>query len=125
MRHTWTVSELSGLNRAQAAGDYIEDFERDFVTRGVVVGSSTLYNKSKGLSALVTGVTSTRVTATGTNFVPGEMYVVSLDTAWTVQTPDGPLIEVECNICGFSYPAKELTKGRCKVCIDKPKYAKS
>jgi hypothetical protein len=125
MKHTWTISELSGINRAQAAGDYIEDYERDFLTKGVVAVTDTLYNDTTGTSGAVSAVTDDKVTAAGMAFKPGDFYRVSITATYVMQNSDGPLIEVECNICGWSYPAKDLVRGRCKVCIDKPKYAKS
>lgn len=124
MRTTWTISELSGINRAVASGDYVEDYERYFTTKGVAAGTCTLYNKSNGTSAVVSAATATRVTAAGIVFYPGDFYVVTLPTAYMMQNSDGPLIEVECNRCGFSYPAKELVKGLCEVCIDKPQRSK-
>lgn len=120
MKHTWTVSELTGINQAIEAGEYIEDDNREFTTRGVVVGVSTLYNVDTGLSALVTDATTTKVSATGVPFECGALYKVTLNAPWTIQNSDGPLIEVECKICGFSYPNKELVRGRCKDCIDEP-----
>lgn len=119
MKHTWTIDQLSGYNRAQSNGDFIEDANREFVTKGVVVGVSTLYNKETNASGLVTDVTEDRIDATGVGFKRGDPYVVSLNADWTMQNSDGPLIEVECNRCGFSYPSKELTRGLCCVCIDK------
>ena len=126
MKHTWTIDELSGINRAQAAGDYIEDYERYFATKGVVAdGTCTLYNVTKGIDAIVIAVTETKVTGGGTRFSPGDFYRVTLTTDYVMQNSDGALIEVECSLCGFSYPSKELVRGKCKVCIDKPKSAKS
>lgn len=120
MRTTRTVSLLEGMNESPLAGDFIISSERDFVVRGVVVGVSTLYNSSTGVSGLVTTAASNRVDATGVSFKPGDFFQVSLASPWTVGTDDGPVIDVECNRCGFSYPAKELTKGLCKVCQDQP-----
>ena len=119
MKHTTTTSELTGTNESPIGGNFIIATNREFVTRKVVVGISTLYNKSKGLSGLVSAVTETRIDAPGVNFSPGDFFAVSLDTPWTLQTDDGPVIEVECNRCGFSYPSKELTRGLCSTCIDR------
>jgi hypothetical protein len=120
MKHTWTIDQLSGYNRSQTNGEFIEDFNREFSTKGVVNGVSILYNKETNESGLVTTVTDDRVDALGVKFKRGDPYVVTLATDWTMQNDDGPLIEVECSICGFSYPTKDLTRGRCKTCIDKP-----
>ena len=119
MKHTWTIDQLSGYNRSQSNGDFIEDTNREFTTKGVVIGVSILYNKATNASGLVTDRTEDRVDATGVSFTRGDPYVVTLSTAWTIQNSDGPLIEVECNRCGFSYPSKDLTRGLCKVCVDK------
>ena len=119
MKYTTTVSELSGTNESPVGGDFIISSNRDFINRRVVVGVSTLYNKTKGLSALVSNIAVTRIDAVGTNFSPGDFFLVSLAVPWTVQTDDGPVIEVECNRCGWSYPQKELVNGLCKTCIDK------
>lgn len=121
MKHITTVLDLSGTNESPIGGDFIISSNRDFVTRRVVVGISTLYNKSKGLSGLVSVVTASRIDAVGTKFDPGDLFLVTLSTPWTLQTDDGPVIEVECNRCGYSYPSKELQNGLCKWCIDKPK----
>lgn len=121
MKHTTTISELSGTNESPVGGDFITSTNRDFIIRGVVVGTSILYNKSKGLSGIVSVVTASRIDATGTKFSPGDLFLVSLASSWVVQNSDMPVIEVECNRCGFSYPNKELQNGLCKVCIDKPK----
>jgi hypothetical protein len=120
MKHTITTSELTGTNESPIGGNFIIASNRDFVTRGVVVGIDTLYNKTKGLSGLVSAATATRLDAPGVNFSPGDFFAVSLSTPWTLQTDDGPVMEIECNRCGFSYPSKKLTRGLCKTCIDKP-----
>ncbi len=121
MKHTTTVSNLDGVNESPIGGDFITSTNRDFVTRRVVVGVSVLSNKSNGRSGIVSVVTATRIDAPDTRFKPGDFFSVTLSTPWTLQTSDGPVIEVECNQCGFSYPSKELTLGLCKVCIDQPK----
>jgi hypothetical protein len=120
MRTTRTVSLLEGTNESPLAGDFVISSERDFIVRGVVVGVSTLYNKSSGVSGLVTAVASNRIDAIGVSFKPGDFFQVSLSSSWIVQTDDGPVVDVECNRCGFSYPNKELTGGLCKVCQDQP-----
>ena len=121
MKHTTSVSDLSGTNESPIGGDFIISLSRDFITRRVVVWNSILYNKSKGLSGMVSAVTSTRIDAVGTQFSPGDFFLVTLATPWIIQNSDGPVIEVECNRCGFSYPNKELVNGLCKWCIDKSK----
>lgn len=121
MKHTTSISDLSGTNESPVEGDFIVSSNRDFITRRVVAGISILYNKSKGLSGLVSVVTTSRIDAAGTKFSPGDFFLVTLATPWTIQTDDGPVIEVECNRCGFSYPDKELTNGLCKWCIDAPR----
>ena len=121
MRTTRTVDYLEGTNESPASGDFIISSERDFVNRGVTAAASVLYNQSTGDYATVTAVTATRVDATGCAFKPGDFFQVSLPTAWTVQTDDGPVINVDCNICGFSYPNKEMNRGVCKTCQDKPR----
>jgi hypothetical protein len=121
VKHIWTITQLSGYNRSQSGGDFIEDANREFVTKGVIIGISVLWNKSTDLSSFVTNVTANRIDAVGVNFKCGDPYIVTLNTPWTMQTSDGPLIEVECNLCGFSYPNKELSLGRCKTCQDELK----
>ncbi len=121
MKHTTTISELSGTNESPIGGNFIISSNRDFITRRVVVGISTLYNKTKNLSGLVTAVTASRIDAGGTNFKPGDFFLVSLETPWVIQTSDGPVIEVECRRCGFSYPTKELVNDYCSVCRDQAK----
>jgi hypothetical protein len=121
VKHTWTITQLSGYNRSQSNGDFIEDANREFVTKGVIIGLSILWNKSTDISGLVTNVTVDRIDAVGVHFNRGDPYIVTLNTPWTMQNSDGPLIEVECALCGFSYPNKELSLGRCKTCQDKPK----
>lgn len=121
MKHTIATSELFGTNESPVGGNFITSSNRDFITRRVVVGISTLTNKTKGLSGLVSVVTATRIDAPGVNFDPGDFFSVSLESPWTLQTDDGPVIEVECDRCGFSYPPKELSLGLCKTCIDRPK----
>ena len=121
MRTTRTTSLLEGINEAPVSGNYIISANRDFVTRGVVVGVSTLYNKTTDTSALVTTVTATQINALGMVFKPGDFFQVSLAAPWMVQTDDGLVVDVECNRCGFSYPDKELIRGLCVTCRDKPK----
>lgn len=120
MKHTISITELSGVNESPTSGDFIISSNRDFIVRGVVVGVSTLYNKSTGVSGLVTARTASQIDATGVPFKPGDFFTVSLSSAWVLQNADMPVVEVECNICGFSFPSKELTLGRCKVCVDQP-----
>jgi len=121
MKHTWTISNIDGTNETPIVGDYITSTSGDFINRGVVIGVSVLTNKTTGVYATVTARTATTVTATGVAFNSGDFYSVTLPNPWTVSNEFGPLIEVECNICGFSYPSKDLVKGRCKDCIDKTK----
>ncbi len=121
MKHTTTVNNLDGMNESPVGGDFIVSSNRDFVTRRVIAGISVLTNESNGKCGIVTMATATRVDAVGINFKPGDFFSVTLASPWTVQTVDGPVIEVECNRCGFSYPSKELTLGLCKICIDKSK----
>ncbi len=118
MRVTRTVSELVGTNESPLSGAFITSSNRDFVTKGVVVGVSTLYNQSNGTSALVTAVTASRIDALGLSFNPGDFWKVSLSAPWTVQQDGIPSIEIQCKRCGWSYPAKELIKGRCQTCTD-------
>ena len=113
-----TVSELFGVNEAPLRGDYIQSSNRDFITRGVIVGVSTLYNQTNGLSALVSAVTASRIDALGTDFYPGDLWKVSLPTPWTVQEDGRSLVEIQCKRCGWSYPAKTLVGGRCPTCVD-------
>jgi hypothetical protein len=120
MKRTVEVTELSGFNESPVAGEYIISLSRDYTTRHVIAGVSVLSNHTTGLSAAVTGVTATMLSVPGLKCNPGDFYVVSLATPWTIQNDDLPIIEVECNLCGWSYPKKELVGGRCKVCIDKP-----
>jgi hypothetical protein len=121
MKYTITTSELSGTNESPIGGNFVVSSNRDFITRRVVVGISTLTNKTKGLSGLVSAVAVTRIDAPGVNFSPGDFFSVTLESPWTIQTDDGSVIEVECNRCGFSYPSRELSLGLCKTCIDKPR----
>lgn len=125
MKVTRTISELVGVNSSSKAGEYIEGPNRDFITKGVVVGVSILYNQTNERSATVTSVTSSRIDALGLGFNPGDFWKVSLSTPWTVQTEDGPLVEVQCKRCGFSYPNKTLVKGRCPTCVDTPQRTKT
>ena len=118
MKHTVEVSELSGHNESPVAGNYIVSSNRDFTNRFVTVGSSVLYNETLGTSATVTAVTATQIDA-ATVFYPGDMWRVTLSANWTLQNSDMPVIEVECNICGFSYPQKDMLRGICKTCQDK------
>ena len=120
MRVTRMVSDLSGVNESPIGGDFIIDEGRSFVSQNVVTGISILYNQSKGLNAIVTNVTETRIDATGTNFSPGDFYIVSLATDWLVQNSDGPIYEVQCRVCGFSYPEKDMLNEVCKWCQDSP-----
>ena len=119
MKHTTTTSILSGTNESPVVGQFIVSTGRDFIVRGVVAGVSVLTNKTTGMSGLVTGVAAAQVNASVT-FNPGDFFEVTLPTPWVIQTIDGPVIEVECNQCGWSFPSKVLTQGLCKVCIDKP-----
>ena len=119
MKVTRTVSELYGHNESPTTGQFIKSSNRNFITKGVVVGVSTLYNQSYGLSGLVTTVTASRIDALGVPFNPGDLWKVSLDTAWTVANEDGiPLVEIQCKRCGWSYSKDQLTNGRCVTCQD-------
>jgi len=118
MKYSRTVDEVAGFNNSPLGGEFITSGERDFAAMNVAVGSSVIYNTSKGTSGIVTAVTDNRIDATGVHFDPGDFFYVTLDPSWTVQNSDGPLIEVECKRCGWSYPAKELVGGLCKTCID-------
>lgn len=120
MKHTITVTELSGHNESPTAGNFVTSSNRDFVTRRVTVGVSTLYNMATGISGLVTAVTATRIDA-AVPFKPGDLFKVSLSSAWTLQNSDMPVMEVECKICGWSYPREKLINGRCSTCLDEPR----
>ena len=127
MKHTVEVTDISGFNESPVSGNYIIVTSRlSLVSPYLVVGISTLTNSSKTLSGLVSAVTDlgdgrTQISAPGVNFAPGEFFLLTLATAWTIQNDDLPLIEVECNVCGWSYPQKELVNGKCKVCLDAPR----
>lgn len=125
MRVVRTVSEFYGTNEAPIAGAYIQSSNRDFVTRGVVVGVSTLYNQTNGTSALVSTATATRLDAVGISFNPGDLWKVDLPTPWTVQEDGLVLVEIQCKRCGWSYPKKSLTNGLCQVCVDTPRRTKT
>jgi len=141
MKHTTTTSILSGTNESPIVGFSVLSSNRDFVTRGVVVGVSILHNKTTGDYGPVTSVTATTIQATSAGsagwlgghgwfeegwfgdfirFAPGDFFEVVLAAPWIIQTVDGPVIDVECNRCGWSFPSKVLIGGLCKVCIDKP-----
>jgi len=120
MERTTTITELSGHNESPIGGNFITSSNRDFVNRHVVAGSSELYNMSTGESGTVSAVTSSRIDAP-VYFKPGDFFRVTLDSDWILQNDDGPVITVECNQCGFSYPRKELVNGLCKTCIDEPR----
>jgi hypothetical protein len=117
MRVTRTVTELTGTNESPIGGNFIIDTGRSFVSQNVVSGVSILTNKSTNLSSLVTTVTATRLDA-NVAFKPGDFYSVTLSSAWTVQNSDGPIVDIECKRCGFSYPSWELTGGLCEWCVD-------
>lgn len=117
MKHTVEVSELAGHNESPIAGDFIVSSNRDFVTRGVTT-ASTIVNGITSASGTVTAVAAEKITAAGMVFNPGDVFYVSLATPWTLQNDDVVLTEVECDICGFSYPRKQLKNGRCSVCVD-------
>ena len=69
------------------------------------------------MSGIVSAVTASRIDAP-VYFKSGDLFRVTLDSAWTIQNEDVVVITIECRRCGFSYPSKELTNGLCKVCID-------
>ena len=119
MKHTTTTSILSGTNESPIVGQFIVGVGRDFIVRGVVTGVSVLTNKTTRKSGLVTGVAAAQVNASVT-FNPGDFFEVTLAAPWIMQTADGPVIEVECKRCGWSFPNRALVNGLCKVCIDKP-----
>lgn len=118
MKHTVEVTELSGFNESPIAGNFIKS-SRDFDTRNVTVGVSVLTNSMTGLSGTVTAVSDETITAAGMSFSPGDFFYVTLSAPWTLQNSDMPIIEVECKVCGFSYPRKQLVRGICSVCLDK------
>lgn len=142
MKHTTTVYELQGMHDGPNASAYLISSTGDFITRGVLgshtfgcgnlygdghvyaeataesVSPSILYNMTKGISGFVQAITSTTILAENVPFSPGDFFIVTLPLGWTRQTVDGPVIEVECNVCGFSYPSKLLSRGKCKVCQD-------
>jgi hypothetical protein len=118
MKHTIEIFDLSGLNESPVSGDFIISSNRDFVTRGVTT-ASIITNGKSGISGTVSAVTASKITSTGMMFNPGDPFHVTLAVGWILQNADVPVIEVECNVCGFCYPQKQLTKGRCKTCIDK------
>ncbi len=119
MRRTWTIDELVGFHDAPTKLTYLSCSTGAFVTRGVTIGSSLLTNKTTMLGGLVTNLTETTILA-GVSFSSGDLFLVTLPTPYTMEDEFGPLIEIECRVCGFSFPSKELIKGRCKDCVDAP-----
>ena len=83
---------------------------------GIAVGSK-VENTSKGITGTVLNI-GTGSVATDVLFDIGDFYVITLPTAQNLQTDDGPVIDVECKICGFSFPGTELIDDRCKICHD-------
>lgn len=122
MKTYFSVNELTGMNGSPVAGEFITEPSAKFVRAGVTVGSSVLYNKETDKSATVTNVTETRIDATGVSFKPGQSYLVTLPSAWTLTDPadNAPVVDIECKVCGFSFPQNKLTEGKCQVCYDPP-----
>ena len=116
MRTTHTITELDGAHHG-AASLTLNDPGQAFVVTGVVVGQSVLTNVDTGFSGVVSAVTETTVQST-VLFKPGDLYIVTLPVPWIVQNSDGPIYDVECKRCGFSFPTDELTDGWCQVCYD-------
>lgn len=125
MRVVRTVSEFYGTNEAPIAGAFIQSSNRDFITRGVVIGVSTLYNQTNGTSALVSAASATRLDAVGISFNPGDLWRVTLPTPWTVQEDGVSSVEIQCKRCGWSYPKKTLVKGLCPTCVDESRRTKT
>jgi hypothetical protein len=123
MKSYLQVDELTGMNRSPIAGEFITENDAKFLRAGVTVGLSVLYNMETGVSGTVTGATETRVDATGVPFKPGQPYIVSLPSDWTVTDPADniPIVDIECKRCGFSFPKKKLVEGYCKDCYDPPR----
>ena len=119
MRVTTNYLDLSGTNESPQPGNFIVDSGRQFISQNVVVGVSVLTNTRYGTSGVVTQVTQTKINAP-VLFSPGDFYTVTLASPWTLQNSDGPVITVECRVCGFSYPEKDMNDEVCKWCQDRP-----
>jgi hypothetical protein len=121
MRLTTQVTEFTGFNESPVGGNFILSSNRSFYGY-VVAGTSILYNKTQGTSGTVSSLSATRVANDTINapvlFAPGDLFLVTLATPWTIQNSDGPIVSVDCSLCGYSYPAKELVGGLCKWCRD-------
>lgn len=117
MRQHWTMTEVAGLNRRLTVGNSIVD-AHDFLTEGVAIGD-VVTNVERGTAGTATGVALHEVSTT-IPFGPGEPYIITLGTAWTVANEFGPCYEFICRQCGFATERSKMTDGKCPTCQDEP-----
>jgi len=117
MRTTYSMSEINGIFNGAMPGNSFElQISPSYV--GIALGS-VIRNTSKGTAGTITGISDNVITA-DIDFSLGDFYVIELPQPWIAQTPDGLVIDVECKICGFSFPWDQLIDGVCGVCFDTP-----
>ena len=116
MRQTHTLSEITGLNRCLTVGYSIVD-AWDWTAVGVIP-TDVVENRTTGKTGTVT-VVGTDLT-TDVQFSPGDPYIITLSTAYTVVSSEEPVYELVCKMCGWQTKKEELDtyQGRCKVCFD-------
>jgi hypothetical protein len=89
----------------------------DWTAVGVIT-TNVVENRQTGQTGTVT-VVGTNLTA-DIQFSPGDPYIITLTTPYTVASSEEPVYELVCKMCGFQCKKKELDtyQGRCKVCFD-------
>jgi hypothetical protein len=110
------MSEICGIFNGPVAGTTVPLAVAP-ATVGITIGT-VIKNESNGITGAVTAVNAASVEV-DVSFAPGEFYTITLPTAWQAQNDDGLVIDVECRVCGFSFPATELVDDTCSVCLDK------
>lgn len=116
-RHTVLIGTLTGFNTATSGGYCFTDRDRAFATQKAWPGIE-IYNMTTGTKGMILEVSGDQLCTT-IWFNPGDFYTIWLREAWILANSDGPIIEIDCRRCGFSYPRKELVRGLCKWCRDK------
>src|SRR5574343_466151 len=119
MRHVVLVGKFAGFNNSPSGGYFLIVRDRPLGDDNIWPGL-TIHNNSTGVSGIILRIVDETVYTT-VWINPGEFYTICLSKPWTLANSDGPVIEIDCRLCGWSYPREQLVNGLCWTCQDDEK----
>ena len=120
MRQQHTLEYISGIQESPTGGTTLRS-SWNFTTVGAQAGD-VIQNKTQGTAGTIQSVTDANNLVANITFRPGDLFEITLSTAWSAASNIGPTYELVCKVCGFACTTEELDShdGKCKECYDPP-----